>query len=170
VSSVKWYPSPFSDPLTLILILSLSFSHSYPLTFILILIFLKVLRTLVKLYTELSIPDYISICRCLVFLDDAPAVANILKKLLENPQNQDDTLLAFQIAFELCDNATQQFLHNVIKTLPQITTEEPLKQDPKTDSMEIEKVHFHSTLHRVHIYTFTHLFLWLCFLLVLNIV
>jgi len=97
-----------------------------------------VLRSVVKLYTDLNIPDYISICRCLVFLDDAAAVANILTNLLQNPQHDDNILLAFQIGFELCDNATQQFLRNVSKALPQMPEESP-KDAEKKETMEIEK-------------------------------
>lgn len=78
-----------------------------------------VLRSLVQLYQQLNVPDYINISRCLVFLDDAKSLADILDTLV-HATKEDDALLAYQIAFELCDNASQQFLANVRKLLPQI--------------------------------------------------
>jgi 26S proteasome regulatory subunit N2 len=78
-----------------------------------------VLRSLVQLYKQLNVPDYINVSRCLVFLDDAKSLADILDTLVRAHKSEDETLLAFQIAFELCDNASQQFLANVRKLLPQ---------------------------------------------------
>ena len=38
---------------------------------------------------NLAVPDYINVCQCLIFLDDAQAVADILSKLLkENEVSQ----------------------------------------------------------------------------------
>ncbi|KAI4369753.1 hypothetical protein MLD38_018165 [Melastoma candidum] len=71
----------------------------------------EVLRLLVNVYQKLPSPDYLSICQCLMFLDDPEAVVQILEKLLRS--NQDDTLLAFQIAFDLVENEHQAFLLNV---------------------------------------------------------
>lgn len=80
---------------------------------------LTVLRSLVQLYKQLNVPDYLNVSRCLVFLDDAKSLAEILDSLLYCRRNEDEALLSFQIAFELCDNASQQFLSNVRKLLPQ---------------------------------------------------
>lgn len=68
-----------------------------------------VLRCLVQLYEELETPDYLNVSRCLVFLDDAEGVSKMLGRLVRS-DSEKDVLLAYQIAFELCDNATQQFL------------------------------------------------------------
>ncbi|XP_022999880.1 26S proteasome non-ATPase regulatory subunit 1 homolog A-like [Cucurbita maxima] len=73
---------------------------------------LEVLRLLVKVYQKLPSPDYLSICQCLMFLDEPEGVASILEKLLRS-ENKDDTLLAFQIAFDLIENEHQAFLLNV---------------------------------------------------------
>jgi 26S proteasome regulatory subunit N2 len=43
-----------------------------------------VLRLLIRLYEECDQPDYVVICQCLMFLDDAPEVAKILNKLLSS--------------------------------------------------------------------------------------
>ncbi|KAL5711772.1 26S proteasome non-ATPase regulatory subunit 1 A [Ranunculus cassubicifolius] len=73
---------------------------------------------LVKIYQKLSTPDYLSICQCLMDLDDPEAVASILEKLLRSA-NEDDALLAFQIAFDLVENERQAFLLNVRDRLPE---------------------------------------------------
>jgi hypothetical protein len=44
----------------------------------------QVLRLLIRLYEECEQPDYVVICQCLMFLDDAPEVAKILNKLLSS--------------------------------------------------------------------------------------
>ena len=79
---------------------------------IILKLFLQVLRCLVKVYQKLPSPDYLSICQCLMFLDEPEAVASILEKLLRS-ENKDDALLAFQIAFDLVENEHQAFLLNV---------------------------------------------------------
>lgn len=73
---------------------------------------LQVLRCLVKVYQKLPSPDYLSICQCLMFLDEPEGVASILEKLIRS-ENKDNALLAFQIAFDLVENEHQAFLLNV---------------------------------------------------------
>jgi 26S proteasome regulatory subunit N2 len=74
-----------------------------------------VLRCLVELYRGLSTPDFVSMCQCLIFLDDPLAVADILDKLIHG--DHDSSLMAFQIAFDLYESATQQFLGRVLQAL-----------------------------------------------------
>lgn len=47
---------------------------------------LQVLRLLIRLYEAASIPDWVNICQCLMFLDDPGKVADILDKLLKGSQ------------------------------------------------------------------------------------
>ncbi|CAM8915188.1 unnamed protein product [Rhodiola kirilowii] len=77
----------------------------------------EVLRLLVKVYEKPSSPDYLSICQCLMFLDEPKGVSSILEKLLRS-ENKDDALMAFQIAFDLIENEHQAFLINVRDHLP----------------------------------------------------
>ncbi|XVF65140.1 hypothetical protein PTKIN_Ptkin09bG0222700 [Pterospermum kingtungense] len=72
----------------------------------------EVLQLLVKVYLQLPSPDYLSICQCLMFLDEPESVANILEKLLRS-ENKEDALLSFQVAFDLVENEHQAFLLNV---------------------------------------------------------
>ncbi|XP_039131749.1 26S proteasome non-ATPase regulatory subunit 1 homolog A-like [Dioscorea cayenensis subsp. rotundata] len=81
----------------------------------------EVLRLIVKIYQRLPSPDILSICQCLMFLNEPEAVANILEKLLVSG-NKDEALLAYQIAFDLVENEHQAFLLSVRNRLP----------DPKT--------------------------------------
>lgn len=74
-----------------------------------------VLRCLVNLYRNLGTPDYVNMCQCLIFLDDPLAVAELLDKLSKG--SQDCVLMAYQIAFDLYESATQQFLGRVLQAL-----------------------------------------------------
>ncbi|CAG9859898.1 unnamed protein product [Phyllotreta striolata] len=74
-----------------------------------------VLRSLVGLYRGLTTPDYVNMCQCLIFLDDALAVAEILDKLVSGKEESE--LMAYQIAFDLYESATQQFLERVLVAL-----------------------------------------------------
>ncbi|CAO2206165.1 unnamed protein product [Urochloa humidicola] len=72
---------------------------------------LEILGCLVKIYQTLPNPDYLSICQCLMFLNEPETVASILDKLISG--SQDDALLAYQTAFDLAENENQAFLLNV---------------------------------------------------------
>lgn len=89
----------------------------------------QILRVLVKLYLNLATPDHISVSQCLIFVDDPDSVADIMEKLITTSENQ--TLMAYQIAFDLYENASQQFLagiRNVLRALAPIALDEPIKQ------------------------------------------
>ncbi|GFO48120.1 26S proteasome non-ATPase regulatory subunit 1 [Plakobranchus ocellatus] len=74
-----------------------------------------ILRVLTQLYMGLSTPDYINVCQCYIFLDDAQAVADILVQLTKG--SEDSALMAYQIGFDLYESATQQFLQHVQSAL-----------------------------------------------------
>ncbi|XP_063967026.1 26S proteasome non-ATPase regulatory subunit 1-like [Lytechinus pictus] len=79
-----------------------------------------ILRMLVRLYLNLATPDFINVCQCLIFLDDPPAVADILDKLIL--EGGDQALMAFQIGFDLYESATQHFLSRVQASLKTVGT------------------------------------------------
>ncbi|PNT57676.1 hypothetical protein POPTR_001G314300v4 [Populus trichocarpa] len=100
----------------------------------------EVLQLLVKVYQKLPSPDYLSICQCLMFLDEPEGVASILEKLLRSG-NKDEALLAFQIAFDLVENEHQAFLLNVRDRLspPKSQVSEPaLPKSTAPDSSQNE--------------------------------
>lgn len=65
--------------------------------------------------------DYVNMSRCFLFLDDAVSVAVILDSLVHN-NNNDSCLLAFQIALEISELATQCFSSAVLQSLTQTET------------------------------------------------
>merc|ERR1719228_769859 len=91
----------------------------------------QLLNTLVRLYRSLKTPDYVQMVQCLIFLDEPLAVADILEKLSAGSHN--DALMAYQIAFDLYESATQQFLSRVLaairKTAPGVEEEGAKKEE-----------------------------------------
>ncbi|XP_022237955.1 26S proteasome non-ATPase regulatory subunit 1 [Limulus polyphemus] len=75
----------------------------------------EVLRVLVRLYKNLETPDYVNMCQCLIFVDDAQSVGDVLEKLSKG--SEENALMAYQIAFDLYESATQQFLARVLQAL-----------------------------------------------------
>jgi len=76
------------------------------------------LKALVELYRGLgegAKPDYVQMCQCLIYLDDPTAVASVLETLTQGDEKE--ALMAFQIAFDLYESATQQFLNNVMQAV-----------------------------------------------------
>jgi 26S proteasome regulatory subunit N2 len=84
----------------------------------------QVVQLLVKMFNGSDAPDYLSLCRCLQVLDDAGAVAQILDKLVRG--TIEEALLAYQIAFDVCESDNQNFLARVTQGLPKpAATEAP---------------------------------------------
>ncbi|KAG2490998.1 hypothetical protein HYH03_010670 [Edaphochlamys debaryana] len=75
----------------------------------------QVLRLVIRLYEGVDSPDWVDICQCLMFLDDAPEVAKILNRLIQG--SEDEELLAYQVAFDLVENELQSFLADVAARL-----------------------------------------------------
>ncbi|XP_064393012.1 26S proteasome non-ATPase regulatory subunit 1-like isoform X2 [Halichondria panicea] len=71
----------------------------------------EVLQVLVQTYEQLNSPDYISVCQCYIFLDNPQSTAQVLETLARG--SKDDALVAYQIAFDLYESATQDFLRKV---------------------------------------------------------
>eukprot|EP01018_Ginkgo_biloba_P031110 Gb_01242 [translate_table: standard] len=95
----------------------------------------EVFLLLVKIYQKLPSPDYVSICQCLMFLEEPASVASILEKLLKG--DKDDALLAYQIAFDLFENEYQAFLLNVRNRLPEPKCRTPGSTNPGQSSQPV---------------------------------
>lgn len=68
-----------------------------------------VTRLVIRLYEgvpDISAGDWVTVCQCLMLLDDANEVARVLGSMLESA-DEDRSLLAYQIAFDLFDNDMQ---------------------------------------------------------------
>lgn len=103
----------------------------------------EILRILFSLYKELSsTPDFVSMCQCLIFLDDAKSVAEILDSLVRGEEEQ--TLMAYQIAFDLYESATQNFLTRVLQAIkvtapiPSLIAPVPKKTGEKKEPEKME--------------------------------
>ncbi|ORX44150.1 hypothetical protein BCR36DRAFT_586280 [Piromyces finnis] len=94
----------------------------------------EVLKLLVGLYKNLDEPDYISMTQCYLHLKDSISCAETLKDLVESKE----LLMAYQIAFDLEENATQDFLSQVIDYLPEPAgkNEADMETDEKTPSTD----------------------------------
>ncbi|CAG8546793.1 14325_t:CDS:10 [Funneliformis mosseae] len=95
----------------------------------------EVLRLLVKLYQNLENPDYVSISQCFVHLNNPIEAANLLKDLVTKGDEY-YLLMAYQIAFDLEDNATQEFLQKVVSDLPAANTS--IHEKPDIEAMETD--------------------------------
>ncbi|KAI2638412.1 26S proteasome regulatory subunit rpn2 [Xylaria nigripes] len=61
-------------------------------------------------------PDYFSIAKCIVYLGKDEQACNVIRHLV-NTDSFEATAIAYQFAFDLNDNATQEFLAKVIAGL-----------------------------------------------------
>ncbi|XP_047333495.1 26S proteasome non-ATPase regulatory subunit 1 homolog A-like [Impatiens glandulifera] len=101
----------------------------------------EVLRLLVQVYQKLPSPDYLSVCQCLMFLNEAEGVAEILEKKLRS-EKKDDALLAFQIAFDLVENEHQSFLlrvRNLLSSSLQTSVQEGVPQQDVSEDVQMEE-------------------------------
>ncbi|TKR80597.1 hypothetical protein L596_014649 [Steinernema carpocapsae] len=87
----------------------------------------SVLDTLFRLFSELKEPDFVSMCECLIKLDKPKSVANILKRLVRNKNE----LVAYQLSFDLYENATQKFIDKIVKALSSVV---PLENQESTET------------------------------------
>ncbi|RDA83385.1 hypothetical protein CP532_4736 [Ophiocordyceps camponoti-leonardi (nom. inval.)] len=77
----------------------------------------EILRLILDLLNDIPNPDYFAIARCVVYLDSDEEASRMLRTLVSNG---DRTSLAnaYQVAFDLYDNGTQEFLSRVLSSLP----------------------------------------------------
>ena len=79
---------------------------------------IELLRIILDLLKEIHDPDYFAIAKCVVYLNEPEMASKLLIELVER-ENTKSLATAYQIAFDLYDNSTQQFLRNVQEGLPQ---------------------------------------------------
>lgn len=107
------------------------------------------LELLVAQYKGLAEPDYIAVSQCLLWLDDAKALADILVKLAAGdevqcavmfvqssclstlwcPLTKDHVLMSYQIAFDCYANAKQEFMQKLIVNFPANATKNAMETD-----------------------------------------
>jgi 26S proteasome regulatory subunit N2 len=90
----------------------------------------EILGLILDLLNDIPNPDYFAIAKCVVYLNSDEDASRMLKGLITNGDRA-SIANAYQIAFDLYDNGTQEFLGKVIKSLP--SGEPPKKPEPTTD-------------------------------------
>ncbi|KAI2622340.1 26S proteasome regulatory complex, non-ATPase subcomplex, Rpn2/Psmd1 subunit [Hypoxylon sp. NC1633] len=73
-------------------------------------------------------PDYFSIAKCIVYLNKDEQARTVIQHLVKT-ESVEATAIAYQFAFDLYDNGTQEFLGKVISGLPQDSPPPAEKQD-----------------------------------------
>jgi 26S proteasome regulatory subunit N2 len=90
----------------------------------------EILRLILDLLNDIPNPDYFAIAKCVVYLDSDEEASALLLQLVTKGDKV-ATAIAYQIAFDLYDNGTQEFLAKVIKSLP--SGEPPKKPETQAD-------------------------------------
>ncbi|KAF2088798.1 26S proteasome regulatory complex, non-ATPase subcomplex, Rpn2/Psmd1 subunit [Saccharata proteae CBS 121410] len=78
----------------------------------------EILRLILDLLNDLPNPDYFSIAKCVVYLNQHSMASNMLRHLVERGDGH-SLAVAYQISFDLYDNSTQEFLSKVMEELPE---------------------------------------------------
>ncbi|KAI1638353.1 26S proteasome regulatory complex, non-ATPase subcomplex, Rpn2/Psmd1 subunit [Biscogniauxia mediterranea] len=80
-------------------------------------------------------PDYFSIAKCIVYLNKDEQARTVIRHLV-NSETVEATAIAYQFAFDLYDNGTQEFLGKVISGLPKADPPAEKKDDQGTGESE----------------------------------
>ncbi|KAM5452889.1 proteasome regulatory particle base subunit [Microsporum canis] len=102
----------------------------------------EILKLILELLNEIPSPDYFSIAKCVVYLNEHSMASDILQKLVEKGDAR-SLAVAYQISFDLYDNSTQEFLKKVRQELSAVIPEsnetdhsEKMEEEPKeTDQL-----------------------------------
>ncbi|KAI9766582.1 MAG: proteasome regulatory particle base subunit [Geoglossum simile] len=92
----------------------------------------QLLKLILDLLNDIPTPDYFAIAKCVVYLNQHSMASDILLQLVQKGDAK-SLAVAYQIAFDLYDNGTQEFLAKIQKNLP-VTDDEGA-----TDKLEDEK-------------------------------
>ncbi|CAK7212343.1 proteasome regulatory particle base subunit [Sporothrix curviconia] len=98
----------------------------------------EILRLILDLLNDIPHPDYFAIAKCVVYLNSNEEASALLTKLVEDG-TRESLAIAYQIAFDLYDNGTQEFLLKVIDALPLSAAEGSPEATVADDSKEQPK-------------------------------
>ncbi|KAL5427896.1 hypothetical protein PMIN04_001098 [Paraphaeosphaeria minitans] len=76
-----------------------------------------ILRLILDLLNEIPNPDYFSIAKCVVYLNQHSLASKLIQQLVERGDSK-SLAVAYQISFDIYENGTQEFLAKVIEELP----------------------------------------------------
>ncbi|GJC84496.1 26S proteasome regulatory subunit rpn2 [Colletotrichum liriopes] len=108
----------------------------------------EILRLILDLLNDIPNPDYFAIAKCVVYLSSDEEASHMLKQLI-TIGDRNSIANAYQIAFDLYDNGTQEFLGKIINSLPSgepakapasdATEEEPLLENQQSSEEELSE-------------------------------
>lgn len=81
---------------------------------------MQILRLILDLLNDNEIPnpDYFSIAKCVVYLNQHSLASKLVRQLIQQGDDK-SRAIAFQISFDLYENGTQEFLGKVMEELPE---------------------------------------------------
>ncbi|EYE99733.1 proteasome regulatory particle base subunit RPN2 [Aspergillus ruber CBS 135680] len=82
----------------------------------------EILKLILDLLNEIPAPDYFSIAKCVVYLNEHSMASTILRQLVEKGDAR-SLAVAYQISFDLYDNSTQEFLKKVRQEIAELVPE-----------------------------------------------
>ncbi|KAJ9491131.1 hypothetical protein VN97_g2107 [Penicillium thymicola] len=94
----------------------------------------EILKLILELLNEIPAPDFFSIAKCVVYLNEHSMASAILRQLVEKGDAR-SLAVAYQISFDLYDNSTQEFLQKVRQEIAELVPEdEAEKENSKEDN------------------------------------
>ncbi|KAL8719408.1 MAG: hypothetical protein Q9225_003573 [Loekoesia sp. 1 TL-2023] len=97
----------------------------------------ELLQLVLDLLNDIPSPDYFSIAKCIVYLNEHTLASDMLVQLVKK-HDPKFSAIAYQIAFDLYDNSTQEFLKKVREELPRVPEPTPEPPVDNPDRMQEE--------------------------------
>ncbi|OJJ44580.1 hypothetical protein ASPZODRAFT_134663 [Penicilliopsis zonata CBS 506.65] len=95
----------------------------------------EILKLILDLLNEIPAPDYFSIAKCVVYLNEHSMASVILRQLVEKGDPR-SLAVAYQISFDLYDNSTQEFLKKVREEIAALVPEQTESKETKEGADE----------------------------------
>lgn len=87
------------------------------------------------LLNEIPAPDFFSIAKCVVYLNEHSMASAILRQLVEKGDAR-SLAVAYQISFDLYDNSTQEFLQKVRQEIAELVPEDEAEKENNEEDNE----------------------------------
>ncbi|KAJ5446352.1 26S proteasome regulatory complex non-ATPase subcomplex Rpn2/Psmd1 subunit [Penicillium cf. griseofulvum] len=95
----------------------------------------EILKLILELLNEIPAPDFFSIAKCVVYLNEHSMASAILRQLVEKGDAR-SLAVAYQISFDLYDNSTQEFLQKVRQEIAELVPEDETEKENNDENNE----------------------------------
>ncbi|KAL4804283.1 armadillo-type protein [Aspergillus unguis] len=95
----------------------------------------EILKLILDLLNEIPSPDYFSIAKCVVYLNEYSMASTILRQLVEKGDAR-SLAVAYQISFDLYDNSTQEFLQKVHQEISELVPDDAQTKENEEGAKE----------------------------------